>query len=214
MIDFSQVDIARIGISVACGALLGFEREYRNKSAGFRTIILITLGSTIFTMMSETMGDDRIAANIITGIGFIGAGVIFKDSYSVTGLTTAAVIWMAAAIGMVVGMYDYNLSITVSLVVVLILSLFHGLENLLDWVHHRKTLIVTFDDNKLDSLKTLENHLNKSKLKFARKEIAKQDNKLVVTLLVFGRKNRIKKLDTYLLSSKKIAHFNLAQTSR
>ena len=107
-------DILCVVLSVICGSAIGFEREYRNKTAGFRTIILICLGSTIFTMVSTRAGngsDDRIAANIITGIGFIGAGVIFKDNVSITGLTTAAVIWIAAAIGMVIGVGDYFLGV-------------------------------------------------------------------------------------------------------
>jgi putative Mg2+ transporter-C (MgtC) family protein len=212
--DFSSVDLVRIGISIGCGALLGFEREYRNKSAGFRTLILITLGSTIFTMMSNYMGDDRIAANIITGIGFIGAGVIFKDNYSVTGLTTAAVIWIAAALGMVVGMADYELSVAVSLAVILILSVFHGFENLLDWVHNRKTLRVTFTNAEITSLEALEAHLLSAGLRFQRKEIAKHDGKLVVVLMVFGRKNRIKALVDDLLLNSQIEDFNFAQTSR
>lgn len=212
--EIASADLIKIGVSVACGALLGFEREYRNKSAGFRTLILITLGSTVFTMISEQMGDDRIIANIITGIGFIGAGVIFKDNYSVTGLTTAAVIWMAAAIGVVVGVSDIDLSFVLALAVVFILSVFHGFENLLDWVHHRKTLIVTFTDTNLDSLKTLEKHLKKSKLHVVRKEIGKSDHRLKVTLLVFGRKNRIKNLDNFLLTSSFIENFNLAHSSR
>ena len=73
-------DVIKILLSVLCGGIMGFEREYQNKSAGFRTIILISLGATIFTIVSQRIGgsDDRIAANIITGIGFIGAGVILK----------------------------------------------------------------------------------------------------------------------------------------
>src|SRR5215210_4571722 len=95
-----QKDMISILMSILCGSIIGFEREYNNKSAGFRTIILICLGSTIFTIVSRhgAGSDDRIAANIITGIGFIGAGVIFKDKLSVLGLTTAAVIWTTAGI--------------------------------------------------------------------------------------------------------------------
>ena len=98
-------DMVAMVISIICGGVIGFEREYKNKSAGFRTIILISLGSTIFTIVSQHGAgtDDRISANIITGIGFIGAGVIFKDKISIRGLTTAAVIWTSAAIGMTAG---------------------------------------------------------------------------------------------------------------
>lgn len=212
--EIASEDLIRIGLSLACGALLGFEREYRNKSAGFRTLILITLGSTVFTMVSHRFGDDRIAANIITGIGFIGAGVIFKDNYSVTGLTTAAVIWIAAAIGMVIGAADFDLGILLAAIVLVILSLFHGLENLLDWVHHRKTLSITFAETNEQALKTVENHLKEVHLKYVRKELAKTDEHLKVTLLVFGRKNRIKALDQYLIASEQIIQFNFAQTSR
>lgn len=98
-------DMVAMLVSMICGGIIGFGREYRSKSAGFSTIILISLGSTIFTIVSRhgVGTDDRISANIITGIGFIGAGVIFKDKISVSGLTTAAVIWTSAAIGMTTG---------------------------------------------------------------------------------------------------------------
>lgn len=107
MMDFTieLEDMVAMLVSIVCGGIIGFEREYRSNSAGFRTIILISLGSTIFTIVSRHGAgtDDRISANIITGIGFIGAGVIFKDKFSVSGLTTAAVIWTSAAIGMTTG---------------------------------------------------------------------------------------------------------------
>lgn len=79
--EINSNDLTTMLASVVCGGLLGIEREYLNKSAGLRTIVLICLGSTIFTMVSQRVGgsEDRIAANTITGIGFIGAGVIFKE---------------------------------------------------------------------------------------------------------------------------------------
>src|SRR6187551_1235506 len=119
-------DLISIGISILCGSIIGFEREYNNKSAGFRTLILICLGSTIFTIVSKhgIGSDDRIAANIITGIGFIGAGVIFKDKVSVLGLTTAAVIWTSAGIGMLCGIGLHFLALCVTIVTLIVLSLF------------------------------------------------------------------------------------------
>src|SRR5690606_34272877 len=115
--EFLSEDVQTILVSIMCGCILGMEREYQNKSAGLRTIILICLGSTIFTMISRGIGvesDDRIAANIITGIGFIGAGVIFKENFNVKGLTTAAVIWISAAIGMLIGTTNYELGLLLS----------------------------------------------------------------------------------------------------
>src|SRR6185312_17483416 len=95
-------DLTKIALAVLCGGILGIERQYKNKTAGFRTIIVICLGSDIFTMVAQHAG--QVAnLNIVTGIGFIGAGVIFKDNIAVSGLTTAAVIWISAAIGMAVG---------------------------------------------------------------------------------------------------------------
>src|SRR4051812_44817227 len=94
-------DAIKLLASLLAGVIIGTEREYKTKAAGFRTVILITVGSTLFTMISGFMGGEkdpaRIASNIITGIGFIGAGAIFKEGVFVKGLTTAAVIWISAA---------------------------------------------------------------------------------------------------------------------
>ncbi len=94
--------------AIACGLLIGGERQRREKPAGLRTLALVCLGSAVFTMASfaftTTTGDSgRVAAQIVTGIGFLGAGVILHGGRIVTGVTTAAVIWVAAAIGMTVG---------------------------------------------------------------------------------------------------------------
>src|ERR1700710_2826906 len=108
--DIAYNDLIKVGLAVVCGGLLGPERQYKNKTADFRTIILICLGSAIFTMVAQHAG--QVAnLNIVTGVGFIGAGVIFKDNVGVSGLTTAAVIWISAAIGMSVGSGNYLLSV-------------------------------------------------------------------------------------------------------
>ncbi len=94
--------------AVLCGAIVGTERERHDKPAGLRTLILVCLGSAVFTMVSfvftSTTGDSgRVAAQIVTGIGFLGAGAILHSRTSVSGMTTAATVWMTAAIGMTVG---------------------------------------------------------------------------------------------------------------
>ena len=89
-------------LSVLVGALIGFEREAHGHPAGIRTHILVCLGSTLITLVSANMGNgsnDRIAAQIVTGVGFLGAGAIIRDGATVRGLTTAASIWVTAAIG-------------------------------------------------------------------------------------------------------------------
>jgi len=94
--------------AVVCGLIVGGERQRREKPAGLRTMTLVCLGSAVFTMLSfsftTTTGDSgRVAAQIVTGIGFLGAGVILHGRRIVSGVTTAAIIWVAAAIGMAVG---------------------------------------------------------------------------------------------------------------
>ena len=109
--------LARLALAAALGAAIGFERELREREAGLRTHLLVCLGSALFTIVSAygfheflTSGDavvrsdpTRIAAQIVTGIGFLGAGAIIRQGISVRGLTTAATLWVAAAIGMAAG---------------------------------------------------------------------------------------------------------------
>lgn len=99
---------AVVAVSLLCGLIIGAEREAKNKSAGLRTLMLICVGSAIFTLGSVLLAgpnDDRtrIAAQIVTGIGFLGAGAIIRHRGTVHGLTTGASIWTAAAIGLLVG---------------------------------------------------------------------------------------------------------------
>jgi putative Mg2+ transporter-C (MgtC) family protein len=95
-------------VAIVCGAILGAERERHEKPAGLRTLILVCLGATVFTMVSfvftTSTGDSgRVAAQIVTGIGFLGAGAILHSHKGVSGMTTAATIWVTAAIGITVG---------------------------------------------------------------------------------------------------------------
>jgi putative Mg2+ transporter-C (MgtC) family protein len=111
--------------SVICGGIIGTERERHDKPAGVRTLILVCLGSTVFTLASyaftTSTGDSgRVAAQIVTGIGFLGAGAILHSRTSVTGMTTAASVWVTAAIGITVGvgfpLYGVGLSLLVRVI--------------------------------------------------------------------------------------------------
>lgn len=111
--NWENEDFIKIALSLLAGLLLGIEREVKDKAAGFKTITIICLGSTLFTILSYKMGvgesEDatRIASYVVSGIGFLGAGVIFKDGITVNGLTTAGIIWIASAIGMSFGFGEY-----------------------------------------------------------------------------------------------------------
>jgi putative Mg2+ transporter-C (MgtC) family protein len=119
--------------SVVCGAIVGAERERKEKPAGLRTLILVCLGSTAFTIASfsftSTTGDSgRVAAQIVTGIGFLGAGAILHGSGLVRGMTTAATIWATAATGMIVGIGYLGGGLCLSVLVRLVLSAALALE--------------------------------------------------------------------------------------
>jgi putative Mg2+ transporter-C (MgtC) family protein len=103
-IDDQLAIVGRLAFAAALGAFIGLERELRGYPAGVRTVALVALGAALFTDVSQLLGEqDRVAAGIVTGIGFLGAGVIFREGYTVRGITTAATIWSAAAIGMAIG---------------------------------------------------------------------------------------------------------------
>ncbi|ASW74444.1 magnesium transporter MgtC [Chryseobacterium piperi] len=133
-----QNELLLIFISVILGLLIGAEREYRNKSAGLRTFILVCFGSCLFTILSIKIGvqnPDRIAANIITGIGFLGAGVIFKGDSKIDGITTATTIWATASIGMAVGSGYVYFSLLGTALVLLVLNSLSYLQNFIDNNH-------------------------------------------------------------------------------
>jgi len=147
-----QNELVLIFISVILGLFIGAEREYRNKSAGLRTFILVCFGSCLFTILSIKIGvndPDRLAANIITGIGFLGAGVIFKGDNKIDGITTATTIFATASIGMAVGSGYVYLSLTGTVLVLLILSSLSYLQNFIDNNHkirEYKIVVKNFED--------------------------------------------------------------------
>lgn len=154
-------DVLPILFSVLVGGIIGIEREYQLKSAGLRTMILVTLGACIFTMLSRNLGEpgspDRIAANIITGIGFVGAGVIFKEENRVSGLTTAVTIWICAALGMTIGAGYYQEATIGSVVVFLLLIMFKYIQDVIDRISTRYTYQVTlpYEDGIIDKYEAI-----------------------------------------------------------
>lgn len=116
--------VARIALAAFLGGVIGLEREYRGYPAGVRTMALVCMGSALFADMSRIYGgDDRIAAQIVSGIGFLGAGLIFREGYTVKGVTTAATIWATAAVGIAIGAEGYIIAIAGSIFAVILLEL-------------------------------------------------------------------------------------------
>ncbi len=123
-------------LALLIGGVIGIERELRSKSAGFRTMILICMGATMFTILSKFIGGagnpDRIASNVVVGIGFLGAGVIFRGDKGVSGITTAATIWLTAAMGMGIGCGYYSVSVYGCIAVLAVLFILSFLDNAID----------------------------------------------------------------------------------
>ncbi|KAB8028137.1 MgtC/SapB family protein [Fluviispira multicolorata] len=132
--------LPKVGVALLVGTLVGIEREYRGKLAGIKTNALICAASALFTAVSLLMSDygsstpvhsadvTRIVAQIVSGIGFIGAGAIFKSSSKVQGLTTAAVIWTVSALGILVGFGIFLSTIIITIGLITFLSLIAFLE--------------------------------------------------------------------------------------
>lgn len=134
------VDLLKLLLAVAVGGVIGLEREVRDKPAGFRTMILIAVGSALFTIFSIEIANGktdpaRIAAQIVTGVGFLGAGAILRDRRRVIGLTTAAAIWLVASLGLGAGMGAFSTTIAAGLLVLVVLLVFSRLEA---WVDQRR----------------------------------------------------------------------------
>lgn len=127
-------NIFAILLAVCCGAAIGLERQLKHKPAGLRTNILICLGAAVFTIISRQMAGDkdsitRIAAQIVTGVGFLGAGAVIQDRGGIHGLTTAATIWLVASVGMACGAKLYALAVISTLIAIIVLVGLRRLEN-------------------------------------------------------------------------------------
>jgi putative Mg2+ transporter-C (MgtC) family protein len=123
----------RLLLAAALGAAIGLEREYWRKPAGLRTNILIAVGSALFTTVSIAMAahggtPDRIAAQVVTGVGFLGGGAILRSGIRVKGMTTAATIWVNAAIGMAAGAGEYAVAVGSTIVTLVVLVVLPPIE--------------------------------------------------------------------------------------
>ena len=182
--------LIRFLLAALWGGIVGLEREYRSKSAGFRTMIMISTGACFFTIMSNAIGSpgnpDRIASNIVTGIGFLGAGVIFRGGENrVSGITTSATIWTVAAIGMGIGAGYYFASAAASLLIIFVLAILPYAERRIDLISQNRTYIIqrTYAD---DIAQVYENIMQQHKLMFKKTSQVKQKDILTITWDVRG----------------------------
>jgi putative Mg2+ transporter-C (MgtC) family protein len=193
MVDALQLGLLlQLGLAVLCGGAIGMEREVSGKPAGLRTNILICVGATLFTVLSVKLaggrGDPaRIAAQILPGVGFIGAGTILHARGAVTGLTSAATIWVVAAIGMALGGRAYTEALGTTLLVMAVLA---GLGYLETHVARRATHshLQIHAKPETGALEELETIVRRTGLALTRVESRRENVDLVIELEVRGPK--------------------------
>jgi putative Mg2+ transporter-C (MgtC) family protein len=199
----------RILVSFAIGAAIGFERQYQSKVAGLRTMIIICLGSTIFTEISLAIGgdsQDRIASNIITGIGFLGAGVIFKDGLTISGITTATTIWISAALGMAVGAGEYFIALTGCAIMLLVLSALQPITRAIDRWHEVRSYRITYSNND-EFMAQIEKHISRLGLRSSLKKDFKDNDGFIVIYEVMGSENQLRELNRILKEEACVVNF-------
>lgn len=204
-------DLLKLLIALLAGSIIGIEREYKSKAVGFRTVILITLGSCLFTILSVVMGGPRdsarIAANIVTGIGFLGAGAIFKDGANVKGITTAATIWIAAAIGMSIGVGQYEFAFLSLAIVMVVLLGFTVFQNKIDDTNSVKTYKIIVLGNNEKKRKELDDIFKECSLDADCRSYAKRNNEMILIFVIKGSQKEHDKLIRSLYENSLIESF-------
>jgi len=154
-------------LAIIFGGLIGLQRERHERPAGLRTHALVCLGATVFTLVSymgfssSVIDTSRIAAGVVTGIGFIGAGVIFRQGTLVKGVTTAASIWISAAIGLALGTKLYYLAIIVTIIGLIILSFLKYLESrIIHMPLHMVRITASKDFSDIEEIKNILKELS------------------------------------------------------
>ncbi|EFI41444.1 MgtC/SapB family protein [Peptoniphilus sp. oral taxon 386] len=181
----------RVIVSCLCGLVIGYERENRNKFAGVRTHIIVALGSCLGMIISkygfsDVSGFDpsRIASQVVSGIGFLGAGVIFVKNNSISGLTTAAGIWTTSIIGMTFGSGLYIMGLLGTFLIVIIQFLLYRNEY---FKFKRKIYTVVVDCNSAEVIKNLRMYLSVNSIDYKALNIGYADDSFKITLKYLSR---------------------------
>jgi putative Mg2+ transporter-C (MgtC) family protein len=204
------MDILRVCAAMLAGGLIGLEREYRDKSAGFRTLIFIGAGAALITILSRQIGgeDDpsRITANIVTGIGFLGAGAILRDGMRLSGLTTAATIWLTAAIGIAFGAGEYLFGAGITLLALLVLWVFPAFEIAVDRIREEHSYDVSVLGGR-ERATEIDAILGKMGMKVTVRQCFKEGDGLRCRWVAFGKPESHERFVQYLLDEPSVREF-------
>lgn len=199
--------VLRMLLACFCGSIIGLERSRRQKDAGIRTHMIVALGSALIMIVSKYGFMDimhiegiradasRIASNVVTGVGFLGAGVIFVRDVSIKGLTTAAGIWTTAGVGLAIGAGEYELGIAASIIMVVSQLILHRFFSKLENTANEFTVVVT--DTK-DSVKNFKEKLASMNISVAKCNITRNKDS-TLTLDVTVKKSRMISMDEIML---------------
>jgi putative Mg2+ transporter-C (MgtC) family protein len=210
-IHFFNEDLVKLFASMIAGSIIGAEREYKSKNAGFRTITLITIGATLYTLLSHKIAggtDFHVVGNIVVGVGFLGAGAIFKEGSNVSGLTTAATIWISAAIGMAIGAGEYEFAVITLFAVLIILLGFSGIQSIIDHRNAQKYYKISIR-NHSESYMFIKKIIRECQLKSRQVNLSKVDDTLRYTFKVSGGIAKHELLESILASSDEILSFDV-----
>jgi putative Mg2+ transporter-C (MgtC) family protein len=188
--------LIKLIISAGLGGIIGLQRERAERPAGFRTHVLVCVGSTLIMLVSSeafkgnpAVDPTRIAAGVVTGIGFLGAGTIIRQGSIVKGLTTAASIWVVSAIGLAVGIGYYLGAVITTIMVFLVLAIFKIVEDKYLSKPEEFKINIEFDES-IGNLANLENELNFLGIKLVSTKIEShlRDNLISLELTVAAKK--------------------------
>ena len=203
--------LIRLIFAAICGVLVGFERSRRQKDAGIRTHMIVAMGACLAMIVSkygffdllefEGLRADasRIASNVITGVGFLGAGVIFVRDVSIKGLTTAAGIWTTASVGLAIGAGMYTVGLGATIVMVIFQLGFHRFFSKLENTVNEFTVVIR-DNN--ESVKEFRNTLEQNKVLIEKCKMTRNPDS-TVTLDILIKKSRSTSMDDILLIAEK-----------
>jgi putative Mg2+ transporter-C (MgtC) family protein len=188
MITLNEI-LLRLFISVVLGGLIGLERRYHDKPAGFMTNTLICVGSTVFALCSmysaSVSGGDpaRIAAQVVAGVGFLGAGSILRDGNKISGLTTAASIWVVAAVGVAVGLGNFVLAASAALAVLMLQFIVRELMNAFDHVRLFESITIKCEPD-WSVVEKINSTITRHKAEIVKEEVFKDEGLFIVKLIV------------------------------
>lgn len=207
------IDVYKALLATVAGVILGMERELKDKAAGLKTITVICLGSALFTIISYKLGgpegeSTRIASYIVSGIGFLGAGVIFKDQLTVSGLTTAGIIWLAAAVGTAIGFGEFYLAAIFMAAALLVVYSSPLVNRVFKPRKQTRPLIIVIHKKDLHQKENILAAIAKEGIRIEEKRLEAKDDKLIVTVEAVVKLKKIKWLEEYLVNNSSIDSFS------